>query len=280
VSREIKRNSDRFGYLYASEAHERSIKRKHKALPKLKKYPALRQFVIAKLNERWSPKTIAGRWNLLNKDTQIGHEAIYQWIYGKDGESLSLKKLLIRSRKKRGLRRKPQQGVIKNKVSVHKRPDSINSRAEAGHFEGDLIFHKGSQSQNVLTLIDRKTRVAILIKNDNKRSETVLGALIRYLRRFKIKIRSLTLDNGSEFAEHELLRQMGIEVFFCDPGSPWQKGSIENLNGLIRRFLPFNMSPDAVTPELIQSVNRAINNMPRAILGYLTPLEFANAAFA
>ena len=270
ISREISRNSDYVGYLYAGEAHAMAQKRKHKNSPQIDKNPLLKEYIIQRLKDRLSPKMIAGTWSLENLEQSITAETIYQWIYGTKGEALGLKKLLLRSRKKRGLRRKKPASKIKDRVSIHKRPEVINDRLEVGHFEGDLIFNSGSQSKNVLTLTEPVTRYAILIRNEDKRSETVIDKLIRYVKKTKLVIKSITFDNGSEFADHTKLNAIGIKTYFCDPGSPWQKGSVENLNGVLRRYLPFNMPASEISEELVGDIAPKVNNMPRAILGFKT----------
>jgi IS30 family transposase len=210
---------------------------------------------------------------------KITAEAIYQWIYrephhcSEDGTSMDLRKCLIRARKKRGMQRKISKSKIKERVSIHARPDNINKRVEFGHYEGDLIFNEVSQSMNVLTLTERTTRYTIMIRNDNKRSETVIDALIRYVKETGIVIKSITFDNGSEFTEHLKLKAIGILTYFCDPGSPWQKGSCENLNGASRRYLPFDMPAHIITDSLVKIANEAINNIPREILR-LRPVIF------
>jgi transposase, IS30 family len=270
VSREIARNSDQIGYLYAGEAHAMTQERKHKNIPKVDKNKVLKGYIIQGLKERLSPKMIAGAWSLENPDHSITAEAIYQWIYEVEGEKLELKKLLLRSRKKRGLKRKPRVTQIKDRVSIHDRPQVINARLEVGHFEGDLIFNSGSQSKNVLTLTERVTRYAVLIRNENKRSETVIDALIEHIQKTGLLIKSITFDNGSEFADHTKLNALGVKTYFCNPGSPWQKGSIENLNGVLRRYLPFNMPANEISDELVHDINVRVNNMPRGILGFKT----------
>ena len=181
-----------------------------------------------------------------------------------------LKNLLLRSRKKRGLKRKISYSKMKNRVSIHERPEEINTRLEYGHFEGDLFYNSGSQSKNALTLIERYTRFTIIIINENKRTETVIDALINYILTYKLFIRSLTFDNGSEFTDFHKLIAMGIKVYFCDPGSPWQKGSIENVNGVIRRYMPFKMPSSSINQEIASDTADKINNLPRAILGFKT----------
>ena len=271
VSREIRRNSDHVGYLYPRDAHELAKGRRNKNQRKLDKSKELQKYVVSKLKERWSPGTIAGSLKIKN-GLSITKEAIYSWIYTDENpKSAELKKLLIRARKRRGLKRRSSQSKIKDRISVHARPDSINDRSEVGHYECDLIFNNESQSKNICTLVERVTRNAILIRNENKRTDTVIGSLIEYIKANKRVFKSITFDNGSEFSEHVKLREMGIDTYFCDPGAPWQKGGIENLNGLLRRYLPFKMKANEITQDYVGLVNIKINSMPRSILGYKTP---------
>lgn len=278
ISRELARNSDRIGYLYPGKAHEMALGRRNKNKPKLEKIPELAEFVVCCLKKKWSPNAAAGSWSRANPAMTITDETIYQWIYTDphyyDGDSwIDLRKLLLRQRRNRGMRRKIPKSMIKNRVSIHERPEVINLNVEAGHYEGDLIFHSGSQSANVLTLIDRKTKHTILIKNDDKRSKTVIGALMQRIQNSKMPVKSITFDNGSEFAEHTRLNDVGIKTYFCDPGAPWQKGGIENLNGVARRFLPFNLEVSKITNQLVRDIENQLNHMPRQSLGFLTPFE-------
>lgn len=279
VTREIRRNSDHIGYLYPGEAHQMAINRKNKNKPKIGKNEDLKNYIIEMLTEqRWSPRIIASAWSLEHPDAKISAEAIYQWIYGEDGEALNLKKLLIRAHKKRGFSRRAKKPIIKNRVSVHERPSNINLRSEFGHYECDLIFNSGSQSKNVCTLTERVTRHATLIRNESKHTQTVLDSLIQHITETGMFVKSITFDNGSEFAGHMRLKEMGIETYFCDPGSPWQKGSGENLNGVARRYLPFEVDAQEITAERVADAAIKLNNMPRPILGYKTPLEAYNQA--
>jgi transposase, IS30 family len=278
ISRELSRNSDHIGYLYPGKAHEMAFGRKNKNKPKLEKNHELAEFVVHRLKKKWSPNAAAGSWNRASPAMTITDETIYQWIYTDphyyDGDSwIDLRTLLLRKRKNRGMRRKIPKSTIKNRVSIHERPEIIDQNVEVGHYEGDLIFHSGSQSANVLTLIDRKTKHTVLIKNDDKRSKTVIGALMQRIKSSELDIKSITFDNGSEFAEHTWLNGIGIKTYFCDPGSPWQKGGIENLNGVARRFLPFNLEVSKITSQLVQDTEGQLNHMPRQSLGFMTPFE-------
>lgn len=275
ITRELKRNGDHIGYLYAGEAQKRTEQRKNRNVSKIGKDPDLRAYIIAKLVERWSPKAIAGRWRLEHPGHTLCAETIYQWIYSKEGKSLNLCKLLIRRHKKRGFKRRIVASSIKSRESIHRRPEEINKRKKFGDWEFDLAFNKGSQSKNVCTGIERVTRTTIIISNSNKCTGTVISNMIKEITKTKLPVNSITFDNGTEFTDHERLLALGIQTYFCDPGSPWQKGSIENLNGVMRRQLPFNMPADKITESKVQEVVRKLNDMPRAILGFKTPNEVA-----
>jgi IS30 family transposase len=279
VSRELFRNSDQVGYLYPHQADELARgRRQRKCGLKIDKDNKLKQFIIDNLLKRLSPKMISALWKKENPGKKICAETIYKWAYcSDDGKRLNLKKLLVRKKSNRGSKRKPKQPKIKNAVSIHKRPDEINKRQKPGDFECDLFFNKGSQSQNVCNIVDRVTRKSIMIFNKSKHSVVVLGSLMKYIKENGIYVNSITFDNGSEFADHEKLNVLGIKTYFCDPGSPWQKGSIENNNGVARRYLPFEMPADTITPEVVRDAMIKVNNLPREILGFMTANEFSES---
>lgn len=279
ITREIYRNSDRYGYLYAGEAHEQAKKRKYIPTPKIDRIPLLKNYIVEKLKNRWSPDTIAYQWSFDHPEQSLCKETIYQWLYSNNSEEkITLRKLLVRSHKKRGLKVKKNRSKIKDRISIHQRPNHINERIEVGHFECDLIFNSGSQSQNICTLIERVTRKSFLIYNNNKSTKTVMDSLIKRIKKDKIPVKSITFDNGTEFADHTKLHSLNIATYFCDPGKPWQKGSIENLNGILRRHLPFNLSAATITQKKVAQVNNMINRMPRNILSHKTPLDAFNDA--
>jgi IS30 family transposase len=274
ISREIKRNSDKYGYLYPGDAHKAAQDRKHITKPKIDKKIKLQDYVKEKLKSKWSPDTIAGRWSLKNPEESVCRETIYRWLYrSNDLEKKELRSLLPRAHKKRGFRSKPARSNIKNKVSIHERPNNINNRSEAGHYECDLVFNQGSASKNICTLIERVTRKCIIIRNENKSTKTVIDGIIEHITKEGIVIKSITFDNGTEFAGHERFNKMGIKTYFCEPAKPYQKGAIEHLNGMIRRYLPFNLAASSITKEYVEQINIIMNNIPRKILGYKTPME-------
>jgi IS30 family transposase len=268
VSRELRRNSDRIGYLYPRDAQKKTDERKARHGSKIERNMDLKNYVIDKLKIGWSPEVIAGRWKKERPDEGICAEAIYQFIYKPKYKKLELWKLLDKRKKKRGLVRKNRsKQTIQYRVSIDKRPEEINARQEFGHFEGDLFFNRGSQSANVLTTVERVSRLVSLVKQDSKQSDTTIKSLKKSIGSYAT---SCTFDNGKEFAEHYTL---GIPTYFCDAYSPWQKGSVENAIKLIRRYIPFAMDPDSITQQLLDYVAHMINNRPRKILGFLTPYE-------
>ncbi len=274
ISREILRNSDDQNRYIASYAHGMAYRRKYRKKPKLSIDKKLQEFIIEHLKKRWSPKAIAGRLRNMKGETVICAESIYDWIYSEEGQALGLRKYLVRSKKKRGYKRRAsKEAKIKNRISIHERPDHINERIEYGHFEGDLIFFKGSQSKNLLVLIERTTREVHIVYNKNKTTEEVINNLRLAMLKYRMDIMSITFDNGNEFAGHERLKVLGISTYFCDRGAPWQKGSVENCNGMLRRYLPFKMQAHNVTPIAAKSAADMLNNMPRGIFNYKTPLE-------
>jgi len=266
VSEEIKRNGGYLGY-YAAEAHYKRAGSNRKGYSKIDRNVELQKYIRMKLLDGWSPEVIAGRWNKTRKDIKITHETIYTWIYKQDDD---LYLMLPRKKKKRGNRPQRIKRKIPNRVSIHDRSDYINNRSEIGHYEGDLMFQKGNQSQNILSIVERKSRKITLIKNESKRSDVVMGALQVAKDKIPYPIRTITFDNGSEFTKHSIL---GVDTYFCDPGSPWQKGAIENVNGIVRRYVDYRVNIKEIDQETLNYVAKKINDKPRKILGYLTPNE-------
>jgi transposase, IS30 family len=271
VSRERERNGDMIGYLYPTEAQAITNARKARHGPKVARHPELKKYVIDKLHACWAPDAIAGRWSKEHPEQSITTEAVYAFIYGKHARVLGLWKLLPRKKPKRGMVRRINKNVrIQHRISIDRRPKYIERRKEAGHLEADLFFNAGSLSANVLNIVDRRSRVTFLVKNDSKFSEPIIDRLSRSVGSFA---KSITFDNGTEFAMHYRLQETGIQTYFCDPGSPWQKGSVENSNGALRRYLPFKVPANSITQEILNKVADIINNIPRRSLKFLTPAE-------
>jgi IS30 family transposase len=286
IYREIGRNEFRDVRLYRGyypvTAHD-SARRRRQRRRKLIQDACLREHVLAKLALGWSPEQIAGRLRHV-EDRRLCHETIYQFVYGPEGQALELHRHLLRARRRRRQRfgRKPRSRKIPADLSIACRPTSIASREEIGHWEGDLlIFRQAHGRANLTSLVERQSRLVRLVRNSDRRSAGVVEAIGAALADFPAEARrSITFDRGSEFLAYDhLASEHGIVTWFCDPHAPWQKGSIENANGRLRRFLPGEIDLAALTPAELHEVETRMNSTPRKCLGFMTPTEaFAIAA--
>jgi IS30 family transposase len=260
-----------------------STRRRRQRRRKLVQDARLRAHVIEKLELCWSPEQIAGRLKIAGEDGCLCHETIYQFIYGPEGRALALHRHLLRARRLRRRRfgRKPHGMRIPFERTIAHRPLEIGQRQEIGHWEGDLlIFRRAHGQANLTSLVERKSRLTRLIPNSSRRSRQVIAAIGETLGSLPPAARqSVTFDRGSEFLVYdELVGRHGTEVYFCDPHSPWQKGSVENTNGRLRRYLPGEL--DLATLSLIQlgEIETRMNSTPRKCLGFMTPQEAFTAA--
>lgn len=278
IYREKARNksSGDLGYL-PCRAHQMAQGRKAKHGKKLDKKPKLKALVIEKLEQKWSPEMIAGRLKLQGARETVCHEIVYQFVYSDEGKEKELYKYLVKGRNKRGVKmgRKSRSPIIKERVSISERPAIVAPREEFGHYEGDLTFFKGSQSQNVAVLLERKSRFMFMVKNNTKQSTEVMkGAFNKLAPLPPFARKTITFDNGTEFAKHTLLKHaMGMDTFFCDPHSPWQKGQVENANAFMHRYIPKSTHPSLIDSNWLASVQNKLNNLPRKCLGFRTPTE-------
>ena len=231
----------------------------------------LRTHVVDRLAMGWSPEQIAGRLRLEGSEHIVGMETIYRFIYRPSVRGEKLHRFLPRSKARRGLRYfKRRRNPIKGRRSIHERPQTMGSRKEFGHWEGDLVQFR-TQRGNLLTLLERKTRFTVSAPLKTK-TEQVLTAELEDLP--PEALQSVTFDNGSEFALHQKMEKaLGAKVYFCDPHSPWQRGAIENTNGLFRRDMPRKTDITDYTARDIDDITWAINSTPRKCLGYKTPAE-------
>jgi IS30 family transposase len=280
VGDEIRLNSGQLGYSAerAQEYHEkRQMNKGNKK--KLDTNEKLRGYVIGKLNTGWSPEEISGKLkrSLCEEIGYVCHETIYDYIYSIEVIRERLYLLLRRYKPKRTEwhSRKKRGTGIKDRVSVHERPEKINDRTEIGHWETDsMIF---SQQKGILSVqVERKSRLVRMHKCLNKTAEETLEAIIKTADSIPLKyFLSVTYDNGTEGAKHTDLRRMfEIETYFCDPYCSWQKGSVENINMFIRQYLPKNAPIDSITDEEIFKIQEKLNNRPRKCLKYMTPNEY------
>jgi IS30 family transposase len=287
VSRELKRNSTPAYRVYLPHrAHERAVQRKREAgeRPRLKNDEVV-SYVMAKLAEDWSPELIAGRIGHELPSESISHEAIYQYIYHPKTEGrqdlISRLARAHRKRKPKGIGRKERKTKIPNRVPIEERPVSADNRSRYGHWESDsLVSRKSVAALN--SLVERKSRYTLLSRLDRKTAEQTRDAIVERLKPLPSKVRrTLTFDNGTENARHEEITEaIGARCFFARPYASWQRGTIESVNGLVRRYFPKGTDFGTITDEQVAWVESRINNRPRKCLGYTTPAEIAAVALA
>lgn len=283
ICRELRRNfwhdrefPEAEGYWHVT-AHNMAAARR-RSYRKLWRDPLLCSAVIEQLKEGWSPEQIAGRLRISDGPARLCHETIYQYVYSSEGHDQQLARLLPERRRKRRPRyaRKPRSLIFPIDCAIRNRPDTINSRADFGHWEADLmIFRKEHGSANVATVVERKSRYTVLFRNNDRRSKPIMNQLIHHLAPLPAQARqSLTFDRGLEFVSwRDLETGMGTAAWFCDPQAPWQKGTVENTNKRVRRYLPPETIVLDVSNQDIRELCERLNTTPRKCLGYLTPKE-------
>ena len=282
VSREIRRNQPAAGYR-ANQADQAAWDRARRPKRcKLAVHPVLARRVAKKLRRHWSPEQIAGWLKDRYPDatgSQVSHETIYRTLYIQSRGALK-KELLAHLRRTRAMRRSrhhtqktDDHGRITDTVSISERPPMVEDRAVPGHWEGDLLI--GGKNSQIATLVERQTRYVMLVKVDGKDTETVINALIKSAHRLPKELyRSLTWDRGSEMAGHRRFTlATDIQVYFCDPQHPWQRGTNENTNGLLRQYFPKGMDLSTISQAKLNAVARELNERPRKTLGFKTPAE-------
>jgi len=282
VSREVCRNGGRARYR-AVEADKGAWDRGRRPKQcKLALNGRLARLIASKLKMNWSPEQIAG-WLKAeyprDERYHVSHETIYQSLFIQARGALK-KELTAHLRSQRTIRRSKRskskgigQGEIKDIVSIRERPASIEDRAVPGHWEGDLIA--GSKNTHIATLVERKTRYVMLAKVNSRDTKTVIKALIKQSKKLPKELyKSLTWDRGKELADHkEFSLATNIKVYFCDPKSPWQRGSNENTNGLLRQYFPKRTDLSVHSQAHLNKVARQLNERPRKTLGFRTPAQ-------
>jgi len=282
ISREIERNGGQ-GCYRASQAEQaaRDRARRPKSC-KLAENRALAHLVADKLQMQWSPEQIAGwlRRTYPGDETyQVSHETIYRSLFIQARGALK-KELLEHLRRTRVMRRSrhhtqktDNHGRITDAVSISERPATVDDRALPGHWEGDLLF--GAKSSQIATLVERHTRYVMLVRVAGKDTETVVNALIKNARQLPQELyQSLTWDRGKEMADHKRFTlATDIKVYFCDPRSPWQRGSNENTNGLLRQYFPKGTDLSGYSQSYLNRIALRLNQRPRKTLGFETPAD-------
>jgi IS30 family transposase len=289
ISREIGRNGGS-GRYRAAVADKRAWKQALRPkVCKLAVHARLRQAVAAKLERDWSPQQIAGWLKRKHPDTEarrVSHETIYRSLYVQ-ARGLLKQELMAHLRSQRRFRRSRhatqktgERGQIGNAISISERPAFVEDRAVPGHWEGDLLC--GSKNSNIVTLVERHSRYVMLAKVPSRDTQTVITALIKQARKLPDELyKSLTWDRGKELADHQrFTMETDIAVYFCDPQSPWQRGSNENTNRLLRQYFPRGTDLAPHTQAHLNKVARQLNERPRKTLDFQTPAERFNECVA
>lgn len=282
ISREIKRNGGLEGYR-ANQADQGAWDRARRPkVCKLVENRTLARLVAGKLQLQWSPEQIAGWLKRTYPDDtscQVSHETLYRSLYIQARGALK-KELLVHLRRTRAMRRSrhhtqktDNHGRIIDAVSINERPAAVEDRAVPGHWEGDLLF--GGTSNPIATLVERQSRDVMLVKVDSKHTEVVVDALIKSARKLPQELyKSLTWDRGHEMADHKRFTlATDVKVYFCYPQNPWQRGTHENTNGLLRQYLPKGTDLSVHSQAKLNAIAKRLNERPRKTLNYETPAE-------
>jgi IS30 family transposase len=287
IYRELRRNGfsdgeipDLNGY-YALNAQDMYEKRRaiHR---KMIIHPELKAAIEDRLKAGWSPEQIAGRMRLERHPIRVSHETIYRFAYSKDGLEEQFYRYLPehrRRRRPRGVRRHQRTHILDTQSLSH-RPGRVSDRSEFGHWECDLMMFRREHGKiNVTSLVERVSRFAVVSRNEDRQTRPIMDALVEGLAPLPAQARqSITFDRGSEFSGwRRLSESIGADAWFCDPQAPWQKGTVENTNNRLRRYLPRSTEPTALTNRFLGSICHRLNATPRKCLGYRTPAEVFEA---
>ena len=277
ICRELKRNAPpiRRGWYLAHKAQARAQERRSKASQRERlRSPGLKAFVTRKVKQGWSPEQIAGLLAMDRPEMAISHEAIYQWVYAEAPDLTQFLARAFRRRKRRGHSSKHKTSHIPQRISIKERPMAVETRQEVGHWEVDTIVSRQSLPA-LLIMTERKTRVIKLGLLPAKTSHHVKVAVNRRLSRLPSALRkTLTFDNGSENVEHmEINSVLGTQSYFCEPYHSWEKGSVENAAGLVRRVYPKRFDFATINAYQVRRLEDRLNSRPRKCLDYQTPNE-------
>ncbi len=282
ISREVERNGGAETYR-ASEADERAwLRARRPRACVLASNATLRRLVAQRLSRRWSPRQISRsleREFPLDHNLRVSPETIYRTLYVQSRGALK-KELVANLRRAQPMRRpasnrsQGRRGQIQGAISISERPAEAADRAVPGHWEGDLIA--GSRNTYIGTLVERSSRYTLLMKLEGKDTDTVIAALKRKILKLPSELqRSVTWDRGHEMAGHvNFTIDTGVQIYFCDPQSPWQRGSNENTNGLLRQYFPKKTDLSVHSQNKLNAIARELNQRPRETLGWASPAEF------
>ena len=274
IGRELKRNSLPKGGYKPGSADRIALSRCRRQ-SRIERLNPLSGHIDDHLAMGWSPEQIVGRLRLEGSEHRVSHESIYRYIYRPKVRPKKLHRYLARAKATRGRRYfKRRREPIPGRRSIHERGQDIDNRSEFGHWEGDLMQFR-TQQGNLVTLVERQTRLTLASGLPHKTAQATAAKLTDIFSGLPEPARrSITFDNGPEFAQYQKLeRDLAMLTFFCDPHSPWQRGSIENANGILRRDLPRKTEFADYSEQDIQDIVWANNTTPKKRLGYLTPAE-------
>lgn len=278
ISRELKRNNQPHammtGYIGKYAHHQAKDRKKESGQRPRLKDKRIRDYVHQQMKLGWTPEIIANKVSDVVAGWSISHEAIYQYIYAEWTEGIGYLARRHAKRYSKKYTRKRGKSMIPNRVSIDQRPKAINERWRVGHWESDSI-ESGHSTVIVNVAYERKSRLVKLTRLENKTAELTKEALINQLVVFPKKVRrSVTYDNGSENYYHEQInQQLGTKSYFCNPYHSWEKGGVENMNGLIRRFIPKHMDLANVTQAALDTIENLLNTRPRKCLNFKTPTQ-------
>ena len=275
IIRELRRNANKGGHYNPDTAQNRYLARRRRGCI-LDRIEELGRFVIDRLHENWTPQAIAGWLKEGNEKAlpYVSHETIYAWIYAAAQRARKLWRLLPQRRAKRRFRpARRSKSLISDRKSIHDRPPQVNDRSEGGHWEGDLMFCR--HNRPLLVLVERKSRFVIIARLKAKDAKGTARVIMDVFRQLDPRLRrSITFDNGTEFARRTLIREaLSMTTWFCEAYASWQKGAVKNMNGRLRRDLPRNLDIDKLSDEDIADIAFMHNLTPRKYLGFKTPLQ-------
>jgi IS30 family transposase len=277
ISRELKRNNPimRIVRYRANRAQQKSDRRQQMSHEKERlKNVNIREYTVKNIKNGWTPELIAGRLPLDKPGLSTNYESIYQWIYSERRDLIKELPRSHRKRTKRGTGKNKRSIRIPNRVSIDKRPDGVETREEPGHWEADTVVSRQSTAA-VAVVLERKTRYCSFKKIESKMAKNMRKALVRSLRKYSpVLLKTITYDNGLENAEHEITNSvLGTQSFFCRPYHSWEKGSVENCIGLLRRYYPKKTDWALLSQYDLDIVAHRLNTRPKKCLGFRTPEE-------
>ena len=278
ISRELRRNCDLRNGEYKSDLAERKYQKRLKDKPKcIKLTSKITKIIDQKLDQQWSPEQISN-FDYQEPIEMVSHETIYQYILSDKNEGGTLHENLRRKKKyRKRLGSMDNRGKIKNQVNISKRPKVVDKRERVGDFEVDLVIganHKGA----LLTINELATGYAKVRKLKSKNAKEVSKMIVKALKPYAHICKTITSDNGKEFADHEYVsKQLGIDFYFADPYASWQRGANENYNGLLRQYFPKKSNFENITWGDVKRVERKLNKRPRKRLGFVSPVDKINS---